>query len=161
MKKRGLESKVLSAEELADRLPELRSKKKVVFTNGCFDLLHRGHVSYLEEASERGDLLIVALNSDPSVKRLKGESRPVHSLEDRLRVLAALESVDYVTWFEEDTPVSLLKKLKPDLLVKGGDYSSEEEVVGWEEVKKAGGEVAVLRLIPGRSTTETLKKTTL
>src|ERR1700757_562009 len=98
------------------------TRKSTVFTNGCFDLLHKGHVTYLERARRLGDGLIVALNSDDSVKRLKGADRPLNSLADRLEVIAALESVDYVTWFEPDTPLELIRLIRPDILVKGGDW---------------------------------------
>lgn len=129
-----------------------RKKIKIVFTNGCFDLLHPGHVVYLEQAKKQGDYLIVALNSDASVKRIKGPSRPINSLADRLEVIAALESVNYVTWFEEDTPLALILTLKPDVLVKGGDWKPDE-IVGGPEVIRWGGKVKSLKFIPGKSTT--------
>jgi rfaE bifunctional protein nucleotidyltransferase chain/domain len=129
----------------------------VVFTNGCFDLLHKGHVTYLERARRQGELLVVALNSDESVARLKGPERPLNRLADRLEVLAALESVDYVTWFEEDTPLELIRVLKPDVLVKGGDWPVER-IVGASEVLARGGKVRSLPYIEGHSTTRLIEK---
>ena len=128
------------------------SGKKVVMTNGCFDILHRGHVSYLEEARSLGDILVVALNSDSSVKKLKGQNRPINKLEDRAIVLASLSSVDFIISFEEETPLSLYEEILPDILVKGGDYQSDN-MVGANEIIKAGGEVKILEHIDGFSTT--------
>jgi D-beta-D-heptose 7-phosphate kinase/D-beta-D-heptose 1-phosphate adenosyltransferase len=128
------------------------SGKKVVMTNGCFDILHRGHVSYLEEARSLGDILVVALNSDSSVKKLKGQNRPINKLEDRAIVLASLSSVDFIISFEEETPLSLYEEILPDVLVKGGDYQSNN-MVGANEIVKAGGEVKILEFIDGFSTT--------
>lgn len=127
--------------------------QKVVFTNGCFDILHAGHVSVLEFARSKGDLLVVGLNSDASVRRLKGPSRPVNSQGDRALVLAALESVSAVCIFEEDTPYNLIKLIRPDVLVKGGDYKPTE-IVGREFAKK----VVRFALLKGRSTTNIIKK---
>ena len=125
---------------------------RVGFTNGCFDILHAGHVSLLREARRRCDRLVVGLNADASVARLKGPSRPVNPLADRAAVLSALAAVDTVVAFEEDTPLDLIRALKPDLLVKGADYT-EDEVVGADLVRASGGEVALVGLLPGRSTT--------
>lgn len=130
---------------------------RLVFTNGCFDILHRGHVEYLQQARALGDVLVVAINTDESVERLKGKGRPVVPQVDRLRVLAGLESVDAVTLFGEDTPRELISDLLPDVLVKGGDYRLED-VVGREEVEGAGGEVRLIPFIAGRSTTDLLEK---
>ncbi|WP_345992919.1 D-glycero-beta-D-manno-heptose-7-phosphate kinase [Sulfurimonas sp. HSL-1716] len=127
--------------------------KKVVFTNGCFDILHVGHVKYLEIAKSFGDILIVGLNSDESVRRLKGESRPVNTAEDRAYILAALEAVDYVVLFAEDTPFELIKMIAPDVLVKGGDYEGKE-VVGTE----FAGELRLVDFVDGKSTTKTIQK---
>ena len=124
---------------------------RVVFTNGCFDILHRGHVSLLRQAASLGDCLIVGLNSDESVTRLKGEGRPVASQEDRAEILASLRWVDGVVVFEEDTPLELITSLRPDILVKGGDYTVEN-VVGREVVEREGGEVVILPFLPGYST---------
>lgn len=129
------------------------NNQKIVFTNGCFDILHAGHVAYLEEARALGNRLVVAINADASVTRLKGEGRPVNSLERRATVLAALSSVDWVVSFAEDTPENLLRTLQPEVLVKGGDYTTET-VVGAEIVQGYGGEVAVLSLVDGVSTTK-------
>lgn len=129
---------------------------KLVFTNGCFDILHAGHVLYLEQAKALGDILIVGLNSDASVKRLKGESRPVNSQQNRSIVLAALAAVDYVIVFDEETPYELIKAIQPDVLVKGGDWS-EDSIVGADIVKAKGGEVISLPFWEGLSTTNILK----
>ena len=137
--------------QLAINLAKARNEK-VVFTNGCFDILHAGHVAYLDQARKLGDRLIVAINTDESVTKLKGEGRPINSLDKRLAVLAGLESVDWVAHFEGDTPEALLQQLQPDVLVKGGDYS-EDQVVGKEIVQAYGGEVKVMSLVPGCSTT--------
>lgn len=132
--------------------------QKVVFTNGCFDLLHVGHVQYLEEARCLGDALIVAVNTDDSVRRLsKGSGRPVNPERDRARVLAALASVDRVVLFPEDTPQEIIIELKPDVLVKGGDYAPEE-IVGREAVLARGGQVKVIPFVPGYSTTALLAR---
>jgi D-beta-D-heptose 7-phosphate kinase/D-beta-D-heptose 1-phosphate adenosyltransferase len=126
-------------------------------TNGCFDVLHAGHVHYLEQAKALGNRLVVAINSDSSVRRLKGEGRPIHNLQNRMNVIAALASVDWVVSFNEDTPLSLIKSLQPDVLVKGGDYSVEQ-IVGKDEVTKSGGEVLVLPFSDGLSTTAILER---
>jgi len=130
---------------------------RAVFTNGVFDLLHPGHVDLLTAARNRGDALIVGLNTDASVKRLKGPSRPVRNEIDRAYVLAALEAVDCVVLFDQDTPLELVLKLKPDVIVKGGDYN-ESTIVGAREVVAWGGEVAVIPLTPGQSTTTIIEK---
>jgi rfaE bifunctional protein nucleotidyltransferase chain/domain len=149
-------SKLLTRDELVSRLGRPRAQR-VVFTNGCFDILHRGHAEYLRAARSLGDVLVVGLNSDDSVRRLKGPSRPVNLQEDRAYVLASLEAVDIVTVFEEDTPRDLIASLLPDVLVKGGDYRLEE-IVGAREVAAAGGEVVIAPLVPGRSTTSILQR---
>jgi len=138
--------------ELVGLVAEAKARgERVVFTNGCFDILHAGHVSYLEEAKSCGDRLVVAVNDDDSVRRLKGASRPVNSLADRMAVLAGLASVDWVVPFSEDTPAELVAKVVPDVLVKGGDYRVEQ-IAGGDTVLKNGGEVRVLGFKPGRST---------
>ena len=131
--------------------------RKIVFTNGCFDILHAGHVSYLREAKKLGDILVIGLNSDDSIKRLKGNDRPINSLEDRETVLLALGFVDYVVPFDTDTPLDLIKAIMPDVLVKGGDYKAED-IVGAKEVISNGGEVKVLDFVPGKSTTGIIEK---
>ena len=146
--------KVLSREELLARFGRPRDFR-LVFTNGCFDILHRGHVEYLHKARTFGDVLVVGMNTDSSVRALKGPHRPVVLEEDRAVVLAGLASVDAVTLFAEATPRALIEALLPDVLVKGGDYTLEQ-IVGREEVQAAGGEVRVLPFIQGRSTTELL-----
>ena len=131
--------------------------EKVVFTNGCFDIMHLGHITILENAYHLGDRLIVGVNSDSSVKRLKGDKRPVFPEYDRARMLSALEFVDLVIIFEEDTPENLIKTLKPDILVKGADYKGKE-IVGKEFVESYGGDVILLPLVEGYSTTEIIKR---
>ncbi len=134
-----------------------KSGKKVVFTNGCFDLLHYGHVQYLEDARRLGDILIVAVNSDVSVRRIKGDKRPIVGENDRARVIAALESVDYVTIFDGETPVEVIGVLKPDILVKGADWK-KECIVGKDIVEAVGGMVKTIHCVPGRSTTTLIRK---
>lgn len=131
--------------------------KRIVFTNGCFDILHRGHVSYLNRAKDLGDILIVGVNSDESIKRLKGPERPINPLEDRMHVLAALSSVDYLIPFVEDTPVKVIEKVKPDIFVKGGDYT-KKNLPEAPIVEKLGGEVVLLPFIQDKSTTNIIKK---
>lgn len=131
--------------------------KKIVFTNGCFDVLHVGHVRLMLEAAEAGDVLVVGLNSDQSVKRLKGEGRPVHPQELRAEMLAALIPVDCIVIFDEDTPEELIKLVKPHVIVKGGDYTPEQ-VVGADFVKSYGGEVKIFPLVEGHSTTQIISK---
>jgi D-glycero-beta-D-manno-heptose 1-phosphate adenylyltransferase len=150
------QKKICVPNDLASRSALL--PKKLVFTNGVFDILHRGHVTYLAEARALGASLIVALNSDTSVRRLgKGEDRPVNTLEDRMAVIAALESVALVTWFEEDTPLQRILEARPDALVKGGDWPIEK-IVGGKEVMSWGGSVHAIDFQFQRSTTATLAK---
>lgn len=134
---------LLGLEELLKRLEKERTGKRVVFTNGCFDIIHAGHVDYLEKAKKLGDILVVGLNSDSSVKRIKGEKRPIIPQEMRAKVLSSLKPVDYVVVFEEDTPLRLIKAIKPDVLVKGGDWDLEK-IVGREFVESYGGEVKTI-----------------
>lgn len=137
--------------------PKEKTKEKVVFTNGCFDILHRGHIEYLKKAKAMGDVLIVGLNSDRSVKRLKGDHRPVNSEEDRAIMLLALKSVDEVIIFEEDTPLRLIKEIRPNVLVKGGDWTVDQ-IVGADVLKSYGGEIYSLPFIDGYSTTSFIEK---
>ena len=130
---------------------------KIVFTNGCFDIIHPGHVRYLNEAKSLGHILVIGLNSDNSVKKLKGTNRPIHHQKDRADVLSALYCVDVVTIFEEDTPYNLIQMIKPDILVKGGDYEIEQ-IVGYDLVKSYGGEVTTIPFVEGHSTTSILEK---
>ena len=134
-----------------------KAGKRIVFTNGCFDLFHVGHVTYLEKAKSLGDILVVGLNSDASVRQIKGPERPLTPEKDRLRVLAALEVVDYVTLFSEKTPLDLIREIKPHVLVKGADWK-RGEIVGAREVESWGGRVKRIPLVPGRSTTALLRK---
>ena len=133
------------------------SRLKVVFTNGCFDLLHAGHVDYLQRSKALGDVLVVGLNSDLSVRRLKGTGRPINPQEDRAYVLSALSSVDYVLIFEEDTPYELIKAVKPDVLVKGGDWPVQN-IVGRDVLWQRGGEVLSMPLLSGYSTSAIIEK---
>lgn len=139
------------------RFIELNQGKKIVFTNGCFDILHRGHVTYLSEARKLGDLLVVGVNSDASVKRLKGPSRPINSEADRAFVLLGLKSVDAVEIFTEDTPLELIKLIRPHVLVKGGDWKIEQ-IVGGTEVLSWGGKVLSLNFVNGFSTTSIIER---
>ena len=149
---------LLSKESLDEIIGKIKKDKKhIVFTNGCFDILHIGHIRYLKKAKELGDILIVGLNSDNSVKRLKGEERPINGELERAEMLLALKSVDYVVIFEEDTPYNLISTILPDILVKGGDWK-EDEIVGSDIVKKHGGKVFSLPYIEGKSTTNIIKK---
>lgn len=150
--------KVMARSDAQREIATLKRRgKRVVFTNGCFDILHAGHVSYLEEAKARGDILIIGLNSDGSIKRIKGPKRPVNPLEQRAKVLAALGMVDMVVPFEEDTPLELIKALVPDVLVKGADWKPAD-IVGSDVVLAAGGSVETIALVPGVSTTAIIDK---
>jgi D-beta-D-heptose 7-phosphate kinase/D-beta-D-heptose 1-phosphate adenosyltransferase len=151
-----LDEKILSTGELLARFGRPRDLR-VVFTNGVFDILHRGHVEYLDHARRLGDALVVGLNMDDSVRRLKGPTRPINGEVDRALVLAGLAAVDAVVLFGEDTPHRLITALLPDVLVKGGDYRAED-IVGGKEVIAAGGEVIVAPLVAGRSTTNILQR---
>lgn len=162
---RQLTSKVKSPQSLRATLRKLKNarggkKRKIVFTNGVFDLLHKGHVTYLERARKLGDTLVVALNTDASVQRLKGPERPLNPLADRLEVMAALESVDFVTWFDTDTPLELIRLLHPDVLVKGGDWKPDQ-IVGASDVLGWGGRVKSLPYVEGRSTTKMIENARL
>lgn len=144
-------------DELSARLDRLRQEgRRVVFTNGCFDLLHSGHVELLEAARGAGDVLVVAINSDASVRRLKGPARPILEAPERARILAALAAVDFVCVFEEDTPLETIRRLKPDVLVKGADWKGN--IVGQDLVEGWGGRVVALPLVEGRSTTGIIER---
>lgn len=134
-----------------------QKNKKIVFTNGCFDLLHVGHIRYLQEARKLGDILVVGVNADASVRRLKGPTRPVQNENDRAEILAALGAVDYTVIFPEDTPLELIQKVKPNILVKGGDWKPEQ-IVGSDFVMSHGGKVMSLQFVEGRSTTKLIEK---
>lgn len=149
---------VISQVEIDKSLKSIRTEnKKIVFTNGCFDLLHVGHVRYLNSAKKLGDILIVGVNTDKSVKKLKGPTRPIQNENDRAEILAALGAVDYVVLFDEDTPLELIHQIKPDILTKGGDYKIET-IVGAEYVMARGGQVLPLEFFDGKSTSLLVSK---
>lgn len=149
---------IVHREDIGNIASNLRmAGNKIVFTNGCFDIIHSGHISYLESAKLLGDILMIGLNTDSSVRRLKGNSRPVNSEQDRAIVLNALSCVDYVIYFDEDTPIDLIKIIKPDVLVKGGDYTFDT-IVGASFVADNGGCVRIIPLLENRSTTNIIKK---
>jgi rfaE bifunctional protein nucleotidyltransferase chain/domain len=151
-------NKILDRKILQEKLDTLRKEgKKIAFTNGCFDILHVGHVRYLREAKKTADVLVLALNSDSSVQSIKGEKRPLICEEERAEILAALEFIDFVTIFPELTPLELINYLKPDIIVKGGDWP-EDKVVGRDEVKKWGGRVVLIPEVEGKSTTDIVEK---
>jgi len=149
---------VINRDEIVKKCDDLRKNgKTIAFTNGCFDIIHAGHIQYLADAKKLGDVLIIGLNSDDSVRRLKGNSRPLNDQTARAAVLSALKSVDYVTIFEEDTPYELIKALKPDILVKGGDYN-HDNIVGADIVEESGGKVVVIPFLTGYSTSSLIEK---
>lgn len=153
-----LKSKIKSLDALIRIISKLRRQgKKIVFTNGCFDLLHYGHAKYLQDAKKKGDILIVAINSDESVRRIKGKQRPIVNEKDRLGLIAALESVDYVLLFKDQTPLRVIKTLKPDVLVKGADWD-KDDIVGGDFILSRGGRIATIKLIKDRSTTNLIRK---
>lgn len=153
-----INSKIKNIAQLKKIITKLKVKgKTIVFTNGCFDLLHYGHVKYLEDAKRKGDILIVAVNSDSSVKKIKGKKRPIINEKDRMNIIAALESVDYVVLFKEKTPLRIIKSLKPDILVKGADWG-KKDIVGADFISGRGGKVYSRKLVRGRSTTNLIKK---
>ena len=153
-----MNAKIVNLEELSDRSENLRAAgKKLVATNGCFDLLHVGHVRYLEQSRLLGDRVLVAINSDASVRELKGEGRPLMNQDERAEILAALRTVDYVTIFDDISPRSLIARLLPDVLVKGGDYALDE-IHGREEVEAAGGRVVSLPFVEGVSSSGIIEK---
>lgn len=148
-----VDNKVMDRSALAAKAEQWRAQgRKIVFTNGCFDILHRGHLEILKESAGFGDVLVVGLNTDASVKKLKGELRPVNDEDFRAHMMASLHIVDAVTLFGEDTPLELIHALKPDVIVKGGDYTIDK-VVGADEVLKRGGEVRIVPFVKGYSTT--------
>lgn len=153
-----LTSKIKSLNSLRSLTRTLhRQGKRIVFTNGCFDLLHAGHIKYLEDAKKLGDILIVAINGDASVRRIKGPCRPLVGQKDRLSIVAALASVDYVCLFGEATPIKVIRALRPDVLVKGADWKGKG-IVGSEFVRSYGAKVATLKFMKGRSTTRLINK---
>lgn len=155
---RGLKTKLKPLDIIKSEIQALQQQgKKIVFTNGCFDILHAGHVNIFLQARNLGDALVVAVNSDISIKKIKGEKRPVVTQEQRMQVLAALESIDYVVIFEEKTPLKIIKELQPDILVKGGDWPIET-IVGKEIIEKKGGKVLSIPLMEGISTTNIIEE---
>lgn len=150
--------KLIEKENLNNIIKKLKSEnKKIVFTNGCFDILHAGHVRYLKESKKFGDILIVGLNSDVSVKKIKGESRPINPEMDRAEVLAGLEAVSYIVLFDETSPVKLLEEIKPDIYTKGADYTVET-LPEAKTVLSYGGKIEFIKLVEGRSTTKIIDK---
>jgi len=153
-------TKITSLSSLKRKIERLKQNgKRIVFTNGCFDILHYGHTKYLQDAKTKGDYLVVAVNSDSSIKKIKAKNRPVVGQTDRLRVVAALGCVDFVILFNEDDPLKLIKSLKPDILVKGSDWS-KKRIVGADFVESYGGKVLTVNLVKGRSTSSIIKKIT-
>ncbi|HKL08096.1 MAG TPA: D-glycero-beta-D-manno-heptose 1-phosphate adenylyltransferase [Bacteroidales bacterium] len=153
-----IQSKIIDIEQLDSKLAYWNFKnQKIVFTNGCFDILHRGHIEYLAQAANFGDILMIGLNTDDSVRKLKGDSRPVQDQYARALLLASLHFVHAVVYFNEDTPYELIKKVQPDILIKGSDYHVED-IVGSDIVMQKGGEVKTIDFIPGYSTTSIIDK---
>ncbi len=153
-----IQNKILNKDNLAEWVAECRAKgSKIVFSNGCFDILHRGHVEYLAKAADFGDEMLIGLNTDASVKKLKGPSRPINDEYARAIVLAGLEFVSAVVLFDEDTPYNLIKAVQPDVLVKGSDYKPED-IVGYDIVTAKGGRVETIDFVDGYSTTRTIEK---
>jgi D-beta-D-heptose 7-phosphate kinase/D-beta-D-heptose 1-phosphate adenosyltransferase len=149
--------KLITLRTLSEKLKSERKRKKVVFTNGCFDVLHAGHVRYLKKAKSLGDILIVGLNSDSSVKKIKGKGRPILPEAERAEILSALEAIDYVVLFKDETPEKLINKIIPDVLAKGADWKASD-IVGADVVKKNGGRIIRVRLVKGKSTTNIISK---
>ena len=155
---RGLKTKLKPFEIIKNEINSLQQQgKKIVFTNGCFDILHAGHVDIFQQARNLGDALVVAVNSDISIKKIKGEKRPVVPQAQRMQVLAALEAIDYVVIFDEENPLKIIKEIQPDILVKGGDWPVET-IVGREIVEKKGGKVLSIPLMEGISTTNIIEE---
>ena len=155
---RIIKDKIKSPEELKKIISRLkRQGKRIAFTNGCFDILHYGHVSYLEKAKRLTDILIIAINSDSSIRRIKGKARPILKLKERMGIVAALESVDFTTSFNQDTPRRIIKLLKPDMLVKGRDWN-KNKIVGKDIVESYGGQVITLPYVKGQSSSKIIKR---
>ena len=153
-----IQSKIIDIDQLDSKLAYWNFKnKKIVFTNGCFDILHRGHIEYLAQAANFGDILMIGLNTDDSVRKLKGYPRPVQDQYTRALLLASLHFVNAVVYFDEDTPYDLIKRVQPDILIKGSDYHVED-IVGYDIVMQKGGEVKTIDFIPGYSTTSIIEK---
>lgn len=153
-----LNAKIVDNESIQPQLARIRfRKKKIVFTNGCFDLLHKGHIDYLAKASDMADFMIVGLNTDKSVQKIKGKERPVQDEQSRALILASLSFIDYIVLFDEETPYNLIKLVQPDILVKGADYKPED-IVGYDILKSKGGEVKTLDFLDGYSTSSIIEK---
>jgi len=153
-----LNNMIVDRQHISEICEQLRNEgKRIVFTNGCFDIIHAGHVHYLTEAKKLGDVLIVGLNTDASVRRLKGSARPINNEQDRAEVLNALKPVDYVVLFDEDTPLELINQVRPDFLVKGADYQ-RQNIVGADFVESYGGRVATIEFVEGKSTTNIINR---
>ncbi len=153
-----MKNKLVTLKNLSDLVSDLKLRKlDVVFTNGCFDIIHPGHIHILEEAKSYGDVLIVGLNSNRSVKNLKGESRPINSESDRIKILCSIKHVDHVIIFDEDTPIELIELINPNFLVKGGDYN-KSEIVGADLVEKNGGSVIIIDILGGYSTSSIIDR---
>lgn len=153
-----MKNKLVSLKKLASEVRRLRRKgKRIVFTNGCFDIIHAGHVRYLTKARSLGDALVVGLNSDSSVRAIKGPSRPIVPEKERAEVMSALSCVDYVVLFSGPTPIKLIEALRPDVLAKGADWAAKD-IVGGDIVRKGGGRIARVRLVKGKSTTNIIKR---
>ena len=154
-------TKIISTTSLKRKVRRLKQAgKRIVFTNGCFDILHYGHVKYLQDARRKGDYLVVAVNSDSSIKKIKAKNRPVIGQSDRLKTVAALASVDFVVLFNEDNPLRLIKAIKPDVLIKGADWD-KRKIIGADFVKSYGGKVLTVNLVKGRSTSALIEKIVL
>ncbi len=150
--------KIKTIDEISKIIENLRKEKKVVvFTNGCFDMLHGGHIKYLYDARKLGDVLVIGLNSDSSIRRIKGEKRPIINQEERAYILSSLEMIDFIVIFDEDTPYELIKCIKPDILVKGGDWDVSK-IVGKDIVESYGGKVLSIPYVDGKSTTNIIKR---
>jgi rfaE bifunctional protein nucleotidyltransferase chain/domain len=152
-----MSNKIITVEDFIELKKALLANKQIVFTNGCFDILHPGHTDYLSKAKKLGDLLVVGVNTDASVQILKGKQRPIQNLDSRVAVLAALSAVDYVIPFDEETPLLMIKSIQPNILVKGGDYT-EEAIVGAKEVKENNGKVVIIPFLEGHSTSKIVDK---
>lgn len=153
----SLSRKIYTAYTIAEQVNNWHKSETIVFTNGCFDILHLGHIDYLNRSAQLGSKLVVGLNTDASVRKIKGENRPIQDENSRLSILAALECVDAVVLFDEETPLELIKVVKPDVLVKGADYEIEQ-IVGAKEVKEYGGEVKTIAFLEGYSTSNIVKR---
>jgi rfaE bifunctional protein nucleotidyltransferase chain/domain len=154
----NIQKKIISRKDLGMIVRKIHEQGlTIVFTNGCFDILHKGHIKYLSESADKGDILIVGLNADDSVKRLKGENRPVQDQESRAISLAALSFIDYIVLFNEDTPIRIIEIIQPDILVKGGDYEPEN-IVGYDVIKSSGGKIITIPFEKGYSTSSIINK---